>query len=1066
MRIRHHHVTRISRLLTVVAVCAGLADDAAAQGSAETDRAALEALYDATDGPNWADSTNWKTAAPLDQWHGVTMHEGRVWGLNLRDNALTGSVPRDLGSLTNVRSLYLSSNELTGSIPRELGNLRNLEGLGLWGNELTGPIPRELGNLTNLRWLLLSSNELRGPIPRELGNLTNLRWLHLSWNELRGPIPRELGNLTNLNVLHLSSNELTGSTAWLANLTNLEELDLSANWGISGTLPPGQQAQSLEKLDIFFTQTCAPAAWRDWLKNIEFDGRLCGAGSVTIDVAVVYTPAAREEAGGTAAIEAVIDLMVFETNQAYAESGVGHRVALVERLEVSYTEAGDGRDLDRLEDPSDGYMDEVHALRDRTGADLVHLIFKYEDHPFGGRANLAGPFGVTCQDCGGGVFAHELGHNMMIRHDRYEESMVRDSSDGMLRSDPAYGYVNQRAFGAGAPESSRWRTIMAYDTQCDDAGVRCRRLLRFSNPRQSYAGDPLGIPFGEGSGVTGPADAVAVLNATGPAVALWRDRPGANRPPVAVGSLPDRVLAPDAALDVDVSRAFVDPDGDALTWTVSSSAPDVVTVLASGARVKLTAVGVGTSAVRVTATDPGGLSAAQAFTVTVTAGPAGDPTRTVPATLDVTCHGYDEGATRAYNCIPEPSQQHYMRTFVPAVGSACDQGRIAEFPAGRIVFQIRCRDGSSGQSAAWSYAGRGRASFVKPVDTPRVWLRTSFSGSSAHLSVWCRSPQEYLAVNELLGTSWGNDGTNGNYGMAGCREVEVDAEAEDLLWWFAPEPTATALTPPRSWERMTGAGSALAAEALQDLAAAVELERDWGRPGRRRLNPGRDASTPDDDTDALEGPSLRNAVRTSPLTLDLTCHGYNEGATRAYNCIPVSSQQHHMRTFVPAVGSACDGGRVAEFPAGRIVFQIRCRDSAAGQSAAWSYSGRGPEFFIKPVDISRIWVRTAFSGSSAHLSVWCRSPQERLVVNELLGTSWGNDGTYGVYGMAGCRVVEVDTDGQDLQWWFTQELDATALTPPRLWERVTEADSALPVEARQDLATAVEQERLWPPPRR
>ena len=74
------------------------------------------------------------------------------------------------------------------------------------------------------------------------------------------------------------------------------------------------------------------------------------------------------------------------------------------------------------------------------------------------------------------------------------------------------------------------------------------------------------------------------------------------------------------------------------------------------------------------------------LTYTVTVLPVNDPPgRTAPPTLDLTCHGYDEGATRAYNCIPVPSQQHHMGTFVPAVGSACDGGSIAEFPAGRIV---------------------------------------------------------------------------------------------------------------------------------------------------------------------------------------------------------------------------------------------------------------------------------------------------------------------------------------------------------------------------------------------
>ena len=191
--------------------------------------------------------------------------------------------------------------------------------------------------------------------------------------------------------------------------------------------------------------------------------------------------------------------------------------------------------------------------------------------------------------------------------------------EGGATPDPAYGYVNQPALGAGALPSRRWRTIMAYPTQCTDAYTRCSSPLRFSNPRQLYTGDPLGAPFGAGgSGATGPADAAAVLDATGPAVARWRDRPpGANRPPAAAGALPDRTLTLPGAVTVDVSRAFVDPDGDLLTYAVSSSSPDVVTVLAAGARVTLTAAGEGGATVRVTATDPGGLSAAQSFTVTV-----------------------------------------------------------------------------------------------------------------------------------------------------------------------------------------------------------------------------------------------------------------------------------------------------------------------------------------------------------------------------------------------------------------------------------------------------------------
>ena len=530
---------------------------------------------------------------------------------------LAGPIPAALGNLANLRQLRLGGNWLSGPIPAALGNLANLRELGLGGNRLSAPIPSALGSLANLVELSLWWNALSGPIPSELGRLTNLYELELYGNHLTGPIPSALGDLPGLRSLSLAYNDLAGPVpARLGRLADLESLDLSFNWGLSGPLPAGLELPRLDELDILVTRACAPAAWRDRLAAVDFNGRLCGDGTgVTIDVAIFHTPAARERAGGAAGIAAVIDLMVAETNQAYAASGVRQRLALVERSEVQYVESGiAGRDLGRLANPADGHMDEVHALRDRAGADLVHLIVGESN--VAGRAQLGGAFGLSLS-VGGLLLAHELGHNMGLSHDRYE-------AYGAARghAHPGHGYVNQRGLEAG-PRSSRWATIMAYFTQCRDAYSGCGKLLRFSNPRQRYNGDPLGVPFGEGSGAAGPADAVAVLDTTGPAVALWRDRPArANRPPTAAGTLPDRRLTLHGTLTVDVSPGFVDPDGDPLTYAVSSSAPDVVTVRAAGARVTLTAVGEGTAMIRVTATDPGGLSAAQRFTVMVSAAPA------------------------------------------------------------------------------------------------------------------------------------------------------------------------------------------------------------------------------------------------------------------------------------------------------------------------------------------------------------------------------------------------------------------------------------------------------------
>ena len=197
-------------LLAAVALWAGLAADAAAQRNAASDHAALEALYDATGGPGWTDSTNWKTPAPLGEWFGVTTAAGRVTRLELPGNGLTGPIPDALGNLVNLGVLNLGDNALTGPIPSELGRLVNLEWLGLWDNELTGPIPARLGNLTGLRELHLGDNALTGPIPSELGRLVNLEELGLWDNELTGPVPAWLGNLTGLRSLDLGGNALTG----------------------------------------------------------------------------------------------------------------------------------------------------------------------------------------------------------------------------------------------------------------------------------------------------------------------------------------------------------------------------------------------------------------------------------------------------------------------------------------------------------------------------------------------------------------------------------------------------------------------------------------------------------------------------------------------------------------------------------------------------------------------------------------------------------------------------------------------------------------------------------------
>ena len=93
----------------------------------------------------------------------------------------------------------------------------------------------------------------------------------------------------------------------------------------------------------------------------------------------------------------------------------------------------------------------------------------------------------------------------------------------------------------------------------------------------------------------------------------------ANNAPTTVGTISDQALdVGGTAATVDVSGYFSDPDGDTLTYTVSSSDTNVATASVSNATVTVTAVAAGSATITVTATDPGGSTVSQTFSATVT----------------------------------------------------------------------------------------------------------------------------------------------------------------------------------------------------------------------------------------------------------------------------------------------------------------------------------------------------------------------------------------------------------------------------------------------------------------
>ena len=255
-----------------------------------------------------------------------------------------------------------------------------------------------------------------------------------------------------------------------------------------------------------------------------------------IHVAIFYTPQARAEWGGTKQIKARIDLVIAESNQVYKNSGVHLTLKLATAQEVNYTEVDKETDLTRFERFEDGHMDGIHAIRDRTHADIAVLLRsgfggltstvpKYESQAW---LDYNAKYIFSAVVVYTRTFVHEIGHIMGLQHDRYE-SGCEDSGCRGAAYPYAYGYVNPRGLTPGAPESARWSTIMAYQKLCEDNGIDCPRIFRFSNPRQIYpdpGGDPLGVAAtSTATGRNGPADAVRALNNTRTFVADFRSGP-------------------------------------------------------------------------------------------------------------------------------------------------------------------------------------------------------------------------------------------------------------------------------------------------------------------------------------------------------------------------------------------------------------------------------------------------------------------------------------------------------------------------------------------------------------
>ena len=288
--------------------------------------------------------------------------------------------------------------------------------------------------------------------------------------------------------------------------------------------------------------------------SLMFDPPMANDGT-QIDVLVAYTSDARSAAGGSSVIENQIDLAVAETNQGYINSGITQRIRLVHKVEVAYSETGFGWDvtLNRLQGTTDGYMDNIHALRDAYQADLVVLIVNASDYcGLGYLMQTVSPsfaayaFCLVSRTCATGYysFAHEMGHNMGAHHDR--------ATGGVGAYEYSHGYQ--------APDKA-FRTVMAYN--CNGG---CQRINYWSNPSVNYNGQPTGVLY------TAPnsADNRLTLNNTVSTVANFRAS-GSSLSVQKIGTGTGAVTSNPSGIDCGSTCSSTFSDGSTITLTATAS---------------------------------------------------------------------------------------------------------------------------------------------------------------------------------------------------------------------------------------------------------------------------------------------------------------------------------------------------------------------------------------------------------------------------------------------------------------------------------------------------------------
>lgn len=227
----------------------------------------------------WKRSTAWHSSSSICKWFGVACASGRVTGLSLQDNDLSGALPASLGNLTRLTSLQLdgqqppsyagcsSTNLQYSALPPSFYALKHLQvftaenaclggtltdgddaGVGaltaltvfsIHQNRVSGPFPSGFNRAPGLQVLKLDRNPIEGEVPLFNGWGPALQTFDCNFCALSGPFPAmDFSKLTSLKQMYWDGNAFTSLPASLGDARALAAVSFNIN-SVRGAFPAG-----------------------------------------------------------------------------------------------------------------------------------------------------------------------------------------------------------------------------------------------------------------------------------------------------------------------------------------------------------------------------------------------------------------------------------------------------------------------------------------------------------------------------------------------------------------------------------------------------------------------------------------------------------------------------------------------------------------------------------------------------------------------------------------------------------------------------------------------------------